>query len=380
VSTTGILGGGPSGLLMAILLARRDERVRVYERRPDPRSSDAEAGRSINLALAARGLRPLERAGLMPRLAPLLVPMRGRLLHDRDGGTQFIAYGQDPRESILSISRAELTRCLVEVAAETPGIALQFNQRCIGLDAAGEPLLRDEVTGREQSPRATRWIGADGAGSALRHGLRDEGQLTFREDALGHDYKELVLPARDGRPQLAREVLHIWPRGGYMLIALPNADGSFTLTLFLPRDGDGGFASLTDDAAVRALFEREFADASALLPDLEAQFRAHPQGRLATVYCEPWHFGERMLLIGDAAHAIVPFHGQGMNCAFEDCSVLDQLLADDPHGDAFERFNGLRKPDADAIATMALENYDEMRDSVREPRFQLQKTLSRISS
>jgi kynurenine 3-monooxygenase len=376
MSTTGILGGGPSGLLMAILLAQRDERVRVYERRPDPRGSRAEAGRSINLALAARGLRPLELAGVMPHLAPLLVPMRGRMLHDRDGGTQFTAYGQDPRESILSISRTALTRCLVEAAARMPGITLQFNQRCVGLDAAGEPVLRDELTGREHAPSAARWIGADGAGSALRQGLREEGQLSYREEALGHDYKELTLPDRHGKPQLAREALHIWPRGGFMLIALPNADDSFTLTLFLPPDGAASFASLTDDAAVGAFFAREFPDAAALLPDLTAQFRAHPQGRLATVYCEPWNFGERMLLIGDAAHAIVPFHGQGMNCAFEDCRVLDQLLADDPHGDAFERFSQLRKPDADAIAKMALENYAEMRDSVREPRFQLQKTLS----
>jgi kynurenine 3-monooxygenase len=376
MSATGILGGGPAGLLMAILLARRGERVRVYERRPDPRSSRAEAGRSINLALAARGLRPLELAGLMPRLEPLLVPMRGRMLHDTHGSTQFIAYGQDPRESIFSISRTDLTRCLVEAAAATPGITLLFNQRCIGLDAAGEPVLKDELTGREHAPGAARWIGADGAGSALRHGLRDEGQLQFREEPLGHDYKELLLGACDGRPQLAREALHIWPRGGYMLIALPNADNSFTLTLFLPPDGADGFASLAEDAAVSAFFEREFPDVAALLPDLAAQFRAHPQGRLATVYCEPWHFGERMLLVGDAAHAIVPFHGQGMNCAFEDCRVLDGLLADDPHGDAFERFSRLRKPDADAIAQMALENYGEMRDSVRDPRFQLQKSLS----
>jgi kynurenine 3-monooxygenase len=376
MSVTGILGGGPAGLLMSILLARRGERVRVYERRADPRSTSAEAGRSINLALASRGIRALTEAGVMPALTPLLVPMRGRMLHDAEGHTQFVAYGQDPRESIYSISRTDLTRRLVEAAAELPGITLQFGQRCLGLDAAGEPVLRDENTGHEHAPPAARWIGADGAGSALRRGLKEAGQLDSREDLLGHEYKELTLPSRNGRAQLELEVLHIWPRGDFMLIALPNADKSFTLTLFMRPDGQEGFAALNGDAAVREFFSRVFPDVSALLPDLEAQFRKHPQSRLGTVYCDPWHFGERMLLIGDAAHAIVPFHGQGMNCAFEDCRVLDALLADDAHGDAFERFGRERKPDADAIAAMALENYAEMRQNVLDPRFQLQKRLS----
>ena len=373
---TGILGGGPAGLLMAILLARRGEQVCVYERRPDPRAAQAEAGRSINLAMAARGLRALEIAGVLPRLQALLVPMRGRMLHGLDGTQQFSAYGQDEREAIFSISRSDLTRRLVEAAAEEPGITLRFEQRCLGLDAAGEPLLRDERSGQAYAGAAARWIGADGAGSALRHALRADGQLAFHEDLLDHDYKELTIPARDGQPALALEALHIWPRGGFMLIALPNADGSFTATLFLPREGAVSFASLTDTATVRAFFEREFADAVPLIPALDAEFAAHPQGRLGTVYAEPWNLGERMLLLGDAAHAIVPFHGQGMNCAFEDCRVLASLLDDDAQGNAFERFSALRKPDADAIAQMALENYAEMREGVRDPRFQLQKQLS----
>ena len=373
---TGILGGGPAGLLLALLLAKRGERVRVHERRGDPRLEQPEAGRSINLALASRGIRALTEAGVMPALSPLLVPMRGRMLHDDLGQTQFVAYGQDPRESIYSISRTDLTRRLVEAAAEQPGIALHFNQRCVGLDGAGEPILHDELTGQDSAPTAARWIGADGAGSALRKSLQAEGQVSVREEMLPHDYKELTLPARNGRAQLELEVLHIWPRGEFMLIALPNADHSFTLTLFMRPDGQDGFAALDSDETVRAFFKRVFPDVSSLLPDLEAQFRAHPQSKLGTVYCDPWHDGERMLLIGDAAHAIVPFHGQGMNCAFEDCRILDVMLAEDAHGDAFERFSQLRKPDADAIAQMALENYAEMRAGVRDPRFQLQRSLA----
>ena len=255
MSVTGILGGGPAGLLMALMLARRGERVRVYERRPDPRSAQAEAGRSINLALAARGLRALKCAGMQPRLADLLVPMRGRMLHGVDGTAQFAAYGQDEREAIYSMSRADLTRRLVEAAAEEPGIQLHFNQRNLGLDASGEPLLRDELSGREHAGVAARWIGADGAGSALRHALSQDGQLSWHEDPLSHDYKELTIPARQGKAAMAREALHIWPRGGFMLIALPNADNSFTVTLFLPREGARSFQALADDASVAAFFQ-----------------------------------------------------------------------------------------------------------------------------
>jgi kynurenine 3-monooxygenase len=376
MSTTGIVGGGPTGLLMALLLARRGETVRVYERRPDPRSTPPEAGRSINLALAARGLRALAAAGVLPQLQELLVPMRGRMLHPIAASPQFQAYGQDEREAIYSISRADLTLRLVEAAGRESAIQLQFGQRCLGLDAAAEPLLRDESSGRVYAGKAARWIATDGAGSAVRGALCDAGLVACREDFLDHDYKELTIPAQAGQPALAREALHIWPRGNFMLIALPNADHSFTATLFLPREGTTSFASLPDVAAARAFFTREFATALALMPAFDAEFAAHPQGRLATVYASPWHLGERLLLAGDAAHAIVPFHGQGMNCAFEDCSVLEALLADDAHGDAFERFSLQRKPDTDAIARMALENYAEMRATVLDPRFQLQKQLS----
>lgn len=373
---TQIIGAGPAGCLLALLLAQRGAVVTVFERRPDPRTAPVEAGRSINLALAARGMRALAQAGMLPQLEDLLVPMRGRMLHGEDGSLRFSAYGQREREVIYSISRAELSRRLVAAAGRNGNIELRFEQRCVGAGRDGQILLRDERSGREYSSDRPRSIAADGAGSVLRHALVAAGQVVVREELLDHDYKELSIPAGLAAATLAREALHIWPRGGFMLIALPNADGSFTATLFLARSGPGSFASLTTATAVHEFFAREFPDTLALIPDLELQFAAHPQGLLGTVYCSPWQIDERLALIGDAAHAIVPFHGQGMNCAFEDCRVLDQLLADPAEKHPFLTFHRLRQPDTDAIAQMALENYAEMRDSVRDPRFELQKTIA----
>ena len=374
-----VIGAGPAGCLLSLLLAQRGAAVTLYERRPDPRSTPAAAGRSINLALAARGMRALAQAGVLPALQDLLVPMRGRMLHAPDGTLTFTPYGQNEREIIHSISRADLTRRLVEAAGRDPRIELKFEQSAVGIDADGRVLLRDERSGREYSGDRPHSIAADGAGSVLRHALAAAGRIGVQEALLDHDYKELrvapaVAPGTAG-PQLATDALHIWPRGGYMLIALPNADGSFTATLFLPRQGPVSFDALELAGSVRALFAREFADTLPLLPDLEQQFAAHPQGILGTVYCDRWHVDERLLLIGDAAHAIVPFHGQGMNCAFEDCRELDGLLADAATPRPFERFQALRRPDTDAIAQMALENYAEMRDAVRDPRFLLQRSL-----
>ena len=368
-----IVGAGPAGCLLAVLLARRGQQVEVYERRSDPALKATDAGRSINLALAARGIRALREANLLDSVAPLLVPMQGRRIHEA-GSEQFLPYGQRPDELIWSVSRDQLTRLLTEAARSHAGVVLRFDQQAIGW-TPGELQLRDVPSGREYSARAARVIGADGAGSVMRQSLAARLGFADVEDRLAHDYKELTIPVGNGGPQLSMDALHIWPRGGFMLIALPNADGSFTATLFLPRTGPHGFDQLPTGAAARGFFAREFPDALPLIPDLAAQFEAHPQGMLGTVRCPRWTDGDSLLLVGDAAHAIVPFHGQGMNCAFEDTRILDALLASEP-ANAFTLFEAARREDADAIATMALENYAEMRDAVLDPRFLRQKALS----
>lgn len=372
-----IIGAGPAGTLLALLAARRGTRVALYERGGDPGVTKPEAGRSINLALAARGMRALQAAGMRQALAPLLVPMPGRQLHLADGTQSFDPYGQLPGETNYSISRAELSRCLIEAARRQSGISLHFRQRCDGLAASGAVQMRDETDGKRYQLSAARVVAADGAGSAVRKALAQAGTAQASNELLDHDYKELTIASLDERSALAvREALHIWPRHGHMLIALPNADFSFTVTLFLPREGAVSFAALAESSEARAFFAREFPDALALMPDFDREFSTHRQGILGTVHCTPWNLDERIVLIGDAAHAIVPFHGQGMNCALEDCVLLDALLADGAPA-PFARFNATRRADTEAIATMSLENYAEMRDEVLDPRFQLRKELSR---
>jgi kynurenine 3-monooxygenase len=372
-----IVGGGPVGTLLAILLARQGRRVRVFERRADPRRAPPERGRSINLSLSARGLHALEHAGVRALVDPHMVVMPGRLLHAVDGSTHFMRYSQHAGEVHYSISRVLLNCLLIEAAATVAGVEFEFGCRCIDADpASGRIRLRDAAGGAEREFSASVLIGADGAGSTVRAALQRRGLCQATEDPLDHDYKEIEIPARGGRPQLQLQALHVWPRGSFMLIALPNADGSFTATLFLARSGPTSFESLSNDAEVRAFFEREFPELSLLVPDLASQFAAHPQGRLATLHCWPWHAGST-LLVGDAAHAIVPFHGQGLNCGFEDCVLLDALLAGTASiSGAFSAFERQRLPNADAIAAMAIENYQEMRDSVRNPLFAERKALA----
>ncbi len=370
-----IVGAGLAGSLLAILLAKRGFKVTVYERRPDPRVANAERGRSINMALAARGIRGLKLAGMLDRVMPLTIPMRGRMVHEHDGAAELHMYGVRPEEVIYSVSRADLNRRLIEAAAELPGVEFQFGQLCFGFAHEKDVLeFRDEQTGRIHPAAAQPTIATDGGGSAVRRALVERQVATVREEPLDHDYKELTIPSRDGKHVMDPNALHIWPRGGFMLIALPNPDGTFTATLFLARVGANSFEQLRTGADVEAFFAREFPSARALMPDLVQEFFEHPQGSLGTVYTRGWHQDGDVLLLGDAAHAIVPFHGQGMNCAFEDCAELLRMM-DEHHNWAglFEAFEHERRPNTDAIAQMALENYREMRESVLDPEYRKRK-------
>jgi kynurenine 3-monooxygenase len=370
-----IIGAGLAGSLLAILLAKRGFKVTVYERRPDPRLAVVDGGRSINLALAARGIRGLELAGVLERVMRFAIPMRGRMVHEHDGAAELQLYGVRPEEVIYSVSRADLNRTLIEAAAELPNVELQFGQLCLGLAHEKNVLeMRDETSGRIHHIAAQPSIATDGWGSAVRDSLVERQVATVREEALQHDYKELTIPTRDGKPALETNALHIWPRGGFMLIALPNLDGSFTATLFLARHGPSSFDELTSHEAIDSFFAREFPGARALMPDLASECFQRPQGLLGTVYTRGWHMNGDVLLLGDAAHAIVPFHGQGMNCAFEDCAELTRLM-DEHHSWAglFEAFEHERRPNTDAIAQMALENYVEMRETVLDPEYRRKK-------
>ncbi|MFI4889060.1 MAG: FAD-dependent oxidoreductase [Steroidobacterales bacterium] len=376
-----IVGAGCAGPLLAALLAKRGFAVTLHERRGDPRLGFREAGRSINLALAARGLHALEAAGLRGAIEDLLVPMRGRLIHATDGERSFMPYGRLPEEFIWSISRGDLNERLL-TAAEERGVAIRFSERCTGADFDQGLVRFEDPAGMGLTVAFSAddpLIATDGARSAVRTSMQEAHLTTLREEPLSHAYKELLIPAgAGGRYQMEREVLHIWPRGGYMLIALPNNDGSFTVTLFLERSGANPcFDRLKQAAAVNALMQRDFADAAALMPDLASQFLANPPGSLSTIHVSEWRSRAGALLMGDAAHGIVPFHGQGMNCAFEDCTVMNELLDTGQDWNAvFAEFARRRPPDTESIARMALENYGEMRDTVRDPSFQLQKKLS----
>jgi kynurenine 3-monooxygenase len=368
-----VAGAGPAGALLSIYLARQGHDVVVYESRPDLRRTDIDAGRSINLALATRGIVPLIDVGVIAEVDAITIPMRGRMVHAMGDPTPDLQpYGSKAHEVIHSVSRSDLNAILLDAAEATGNVRIEFETRIERVDLDDSLIVFDD--GRTEPFEVV--YGADGAGSRVRKAIAAKQSCTFRTEWLDHSYKELTLPARaDGTHRLDPHALHIWPRGEFMLIALANPEGDFTITLFAPTTT---FDNLTIANEIDDFFESEFAEFTKLVPDLAEQFLENPTGPLGTLRANGWSHGDKAVLVGDSAHAIVPFHGQGMNAAMESARALDRHLRVSP-GDraaAFLAYEDERKPDADAIADMALQNYVEMRAGVVDPDYLAKRTLA----
>jgi kynurenine 3-monooxygenase len=378
-----LIGSGLAGGLLAAYLGRRGYDVDLYERRADPREGNIVGGRSINLALSTRGIHALEQLGIADEVLQHAIPMRGRMIHDKSGNLHFAPYDVDPNKHINSIGRAALNTTVIEAAQRYPNVRVHFNHRCtdVDLDEATAHLL-DTETNTTSAVRTDAVIGVDGAFSTVRQSMQKKlEKFEYDESYLPHGYKELTIPpGPDGLWQMEREALHIWPRKSFMMIALPNPDGSFTCTLFWEFEGPRSFKSTKADDDVRRFFEEEFPDAVPLMPKLLEEFRSNPTGSLVTIRCAPWFYKDKITLVGDAAHAVVPFYGQGMNAAFEDCVVVDECLAEFPQDRqrAFAEYFARRKENADALADLAIGNFIEMRDKTASRTFRAKKKLDHL--
>ncbi len=377
-----IIGAGLCGSLLALRLAQRGFKVAVYESRPDLRITDISAGRSINLALSDRGFKALRLAGVEEQAKAICIPMYGRLMHDREGNTFASNYSGRNGEYINSISRGDLNGILLTEAEKHENVTIHFNSKCVSVDIENtKATFENYNTKVEFSVNADVIFGTDGAGSILRKSYYLERKFLFSysQNYLSHGYKELEIPAdKYGKHQISKDHLHIWPRGDYMLIALPNMDGSFTVTLFLSYDeGEYNFNNLTSEEKITAFFENEFPDALALIPSIKDEFLNNPVGALGTVKCSPWSYQNKTILMGDAAHAIVPFYGQGMNASFEDVTVFDEILNQDLDNweTVFKAYEKARKQDTDAIADLAIDNFHEMKNHVANPLFKQKRKI-----
>ena len=373
-----VMGGGLVGCLLSLYLAKQGYKVEVYERRPDLRSAELAAGRSINLALSDRGWRALETIGISEDIKKVAIPMYRRVMHDVQGNLSFQPYGQEG-QAIYSVSRGGLNKALLDLAEAQPNVTLHFQQQVLEVELkTNEVTLLNNATRQEHTIQPDVLFAADGAFSMVRLSMQKTERFNYEQSYLDYGYKELTIPpAADGGWQLEKNALHIWPRGQYMMIALPNLDGTFTCTMFFPYDGEASFKALQTEEQVEAFFKKVFPDAAALMPELAQEFFENPVGSLVTIKCFPWSHEGKVVLLGDAAHAIVPFYGQGMNAGFEDCTILRGLLEE--HGSdwetIFKTFQEVRKPNTDAIADLAVYNFIEMRDKVADPRFLLQKKI-----
>jgi kynurenine 3-monooxygenase len=388
-----LIGSGLAGGLLAAYLGRRGYDVDLYERRADPREGNIVGGRSINLALSTRGIHALEQLGIADEVLKHAIPMRGRMIHDKSGDLHFSPYDRDPNKFINSIGRAALNTTVIEAAQRYPNVRVHFNHLCtdVDLNAATAQLLNPPSPGYGAAGTSTNQlfiasadavIGVDGAFSAVRQSMQKQlAEFQYHESYLAHGYKELTIPpATDGGWRMEKEALHIWPRKSFMMIALPNPDGSFTCTLFWEFKGPRSFESTKTDDEVFGFFREEFPDAVPLMPALLEDFKNNPTGSLVTIRCAPWFYKDKVALVGDAAHAVVPFYGQGMNAAFEDCVVLDECLAAFPQDRqrAFAEYFERRKANADALADLAVENFIEMRDKTASKIFRAKKKLDHL--
>lgn len=370
-----LIGSGLVGSLLSIYLARKGHKVELFERRPDLRTNRISAGRSINLALSDRGWKGLDGVGISDEIRKVALPMKGRMMHPVSGDLTYLPYGKGD-QAINSVSRGGLN-CVLMDLAEKEGVKIHFEHRCTAIDLEKATSVY-EFNGKSVTNEADVIFATDGAFSAGRlQMMLGSDRFQYSQSYLEQGYKELSIPPVNGDFALDPNCLHIWPRDSYMLIALPNMDRSFTCTLFFPFEGEPSFSSLNTPEKGVEFFKKVFPDTIPLMPDLYEEFRNNPSSSLVTVKCTPWNFKDKLLLVGDAAHAIVPFYGQGMNCGFEDCVVLNELMDkfNDDWNKIFPEFTRIRKPDADAIAELAVGNFIEMRDRVGKPAFLLQKKI-----
>jgi kynurenine 3-monooxygenase len=376
-----LIGSGLAGGLLAAYLGRRGYDVDLYERRADPREGNIVGGRSINLAISTRGIHALEQIGIADEALRHAIPMRGRMIHDKSGALHFAPYDVDPKKCINSIGRASLNTTVIEAAQRYPNVRVHFSHKCTDVDLPEAVCSLETETGK-LTVRGDAVIGVDGAFSAVRASMqRNIDDFQYDENYLAHGYKELTIPpAPDGSWQMEKNSLHIWPRKSFMMIALPNPDRSFTCTLFWEFEGPRSFAATKTDDDVRRFFDEEFPDAVPLMPTLLEDFKNNPTGSLVTIRCAPWYYRDRVCLLGDAAHAVVPFYGQGMNAAFEDCIVLDECLDKfaDNREHAFAEYFDSRKENADALADLAVGNFIEMRDKTASRAFRTKKKLDHL--